>query len=135
MFQILISDKLGKVGLERLGQMEDVHYDLKLGLNQAELKAIIPDYDALIVRSDTQVTANLMAAAPNLKVIGRAGIGIDNIDVNAATRQGIIVMNTPGANSVATAELTMALMLAAGRHTAQSHASLIAGEWRRSDFV
>ncbi len=135
MFQILIADKLGKAGLERLDQMDDVHYDLKLGLNQAELKAIIPDYDALIVRSDTQVTAELLAAAANLKVIGRAGIGIDNIDVDTATLNGIIVMNTPVANSVATAEQTIALMLAASRHMAQSHISLIAGEWRRSDFV
>lgn len=135
MFHILISDKLGKAGLERLAQIEDVHYDMKLGLNQAELKAIIPDYDALIIRSDTQVTADLLAAATNLKVVGRAGIGVDNIDVNAATMRGIIVMNTPGANSVATAEQTMALMLAASRHTAQAHASVLAGEWRRSDFV
>ena len=135
MFQILISDKLGQAGLERLDQMNDVHYDMKLGLNQAELRAIIPDYDALIIRSDTQVTAELLAAAPNLKLVGRAGIGVDNIDIEAATMRGVIVMNTPGANSVATAEHTMALMLAASRHTAHSHISLIAGEWRRSDFV
>ncbi|MCA9976781.1 MAG: phosphoglycerate dehydrogenase [Anaerolineales bacterium] len=135
MFQILISDKLGKAGLERLDQMADVHYDLKLGLNQAELKAIIPDYDALIVRSDTQVTAQLLAAATNLKIVGRAGIGIDNIDVNAATRQGIIVMNTPGANSVATAEQTMALMLAVNRHLVAAHNSVAAGEWSRAQFM
>ncbi|MEJ2748517.1 MAG: phosphoglycerate dehydrogenase [Anaerolineae bacterium] len=135
MFQILISDKLGQAGLDRLDQMEDVHYDMKTGLNQAELKAIIPDYDALIIRSGTQVTADLLAAASNLKVVGRAGIGVDNIDVNAATMRGVVVMNTPGANSMATAEQTMALMLAVSRHTAQAHASVLAGEWRRSDFV
>ncbi|MCB9444742.1 MAG: phosphoglycerate dehydrogenase [Ardenticatenaceae bacterium] len=135
MFQILISDKLGKAGLERLDQMDDVHYEMRPGLNQAELRAIIPDYDALIVRSDTQVTAELLAAAPQLKIVGRAGIGVDNIDIKAATMRGIIVMNTPGANSMATAEQTMALMLASSRHTAQAHMSVNAGEWRRSDFV
>lgn len=135
MYHILITDKLGQAGLDRLAQMQDVRYDLKLGLNRAELKAIIPEYDALIVRSGTQVTADLLTAGSNLKVVGRAGIGVDNIDVQAATMNGIIVMNTPGANSAATAEQTMALMLAASRHTAQAHASLKAGEWRRADFV
>ncbi len=135
MYRILISDKLGKAGLDRLDEIDDVHYEMKLGLSAEELKGIIPEYDALIIRSGTQVTADLLAAAANLKVVGRAGIGVDNIDIQAATWRGIIVMNTPGANSVATAEQTMALMLAASRHTAAAHASLKAGEWRRSDFV
>ena len=135
MYHILISDKLGKAGLDRLDEIDDVDYEMKTGLSAAELQAIIPDYDALIIRSGTQVTADLLAAATNLKVVGRAGIGVDNIDIQAATLRGIIVMNTPGANSVATAEQTMTLMLAASRHTAVAHASLKAGEWRRSDFV
>ncbi len=135
MYTILVSDKLGKSGLDILEQAEDVSYDLKLGLSKEELIAIIPDYDALIVRSGTQVDADLIDAATNLKVIGRAGIGVDNIDRHAATMKGIIVMNTPTANSVATAEQTMALMLAVSRHTAVAHASLLAGEWKRSAFV
>jgi D-3-phosphoglycerate dehydrogenase / 2-oxoglutarate reductase len=135
MFRILISDKLGADGLERLAQANDATYDVKIGLSKAELLAIIADYDGLIVRSETKVDAEVLAAATNLKVVGRAGMGVDNIDVRAATMRGIIVMNTPQANSIATAEQALALMLAASRFTVQAHASLKAGEWRRSDFV
>jgi D-3-phosphoglycerate dehydrogenase / 2-oxoglutarate reductase len=135
MFRILISDKLGADGLERLSQASDASHDLNTGLSKEELLAIIPDYDALIVRSGTKVDADVLAAATNLKVVGRAGMGVDNIDVRAATKRGIIVMNTPQANSIATAEEAMTLMLAASRHTAHAHTSLQAGEWRRSDFV
>ncbi|MCP4428230.1 MAG: phosphoglycerate dehydrogenase [Chloroflexi bacterium] len=135
MYRILISDKLGQAGLDRLDEIEDVSYDMKTGLSKAELIKMIPNYDGLIIRSGTQVTAALLAAADNLKVVGRAGIGVDNIDIPAATLRGVIVMNTPGANSVATAEQTMALMLAVSRHTAPAHASLLAGEWKRSLFA
>lgn len=135
MHKILISDKLGKAGLDRLAELEGVSYDMITGMTKEQLLQTIPDYDALIVRSDTRVDADVIAAGENLKVIGRAGIGVDNIDLDAATRQGIIVMNTPQANSIATAEQTIALMLAITRHTAQSHASLLSGEWRRSEFV
>jgi len=135
MYHILISDKLGAAGLERLDQMDDIQYDLKTGLSKAELLATIPNYDGLIIRSGTRVDAEALTAATNLKVVGRAGIGVDNIDIEAATMRGVIVMNTPGANSIATAEQTMTLMLAVNRHTAQAHASLLAGEWARSRFV
>lgn len=135
MYRILVSDKLGQAGLNRLDQMEDVSYEMKTGLSKDELMAILPEYDALIVRSGTKPDADVIAAGTRLKVIGRAGIGVDNIDIDAATRRGIIVMNTPRANAVATAEQTMALMLAVSRHTALSHASVAAGEWRRSLFV
>ena len=135
MYHILISDKLGQAGLERLDQMDDIQCDLKTGLSKAELLAIIPNYDGLIIRSGTRVDAEALTAATNLKVVGRAGIGVDNIDIEAATRHKVMVMNTPGANSMATAEQTMALMLAVNRHTAQAHASLLAGEWARSRFV
>lgn len=135
MFKILISDKLGSVGLERLDQAKDATYDLKIGLSKEELIAILPEYDALIVRSETKADADVLAAGTKLKVVGRAGMGVDNIDVRAATMRGIIVMNTPQANSIATAEQAMALMLAASRFTAQSHAALLAGEWNRSQFT
>ncbi len=134
MFRILVSDKLGQAGLDRLDAAEDADYDLKTGLSKEELLAIIPEYDGLIIRSGTQVDATCCERARNLKVIGRAGMGVDNIDVRAATLAGVIVMNTPGANSVATAEQTMALMLAVSRHTAQAHASLQPGEWKRSSY-
>ncbi len=135
MYRILVSDKLGESGLKRLDAAADATYDMKTGLSPDELKAILPEYDALIVRSGTKVTADLLGAAEKLQVIGRAGMGVDNIDVPAATDRGVVVMNTPGANSIATAELAMALMLAASRHVAQADASLKAGEWRRSEFV
>ncbi len=134
-FRILIADRLGAAGLEQLQQAEDVSFDLKPGLGRDELMAIIGDYDALLVRSDTRVDADLLAAAGRLKVIGRAGMGVDNVDVPEATARGIVVLNTPTANSIATAELTMALLLAVARHVAPAHASLAAGEWRRADFV
>ncbi len=135
MFKILISDKLGQAGLDRLDLAKDAHYDMKPGLSKEELMAILPEYDALIIRSDTKATAEVLKAGTKLKVVGRAGMGVDNVDVRAATLRGIIVMNTPGANSIATAEQAIALMLAASRHTAQAHASLKAGEWKRSQFV
>lgn len=135
MHRILVSDKLGAAALERLKEHADMSVDVKTGLSKEELLAIIPDYDALIVRSGTQVTAEVLAAAKKLRVVGRAGVGVDNIDVKAATMSGVVVMNTPGANSMATAELTMALMLAVSRNIPQAHASLKAHEWRRSEFV
>ncbi|MFN2137767.1 MAG: phosphoglycerate dehydrogenase [Candidatus Promineifilaceae bacterium] len=135
MFRILVSDKLGQAGLDRLDAAEDVSYDLKTSLSQEELLEVMPEYDALIVRSGTKVTEDVLKAGSKLKVVGRAGMGVDNIDVRAATLAGIIVMNTPGANSVATAEHTLALMLGVTRHIAPAHASLLAGEWKRSSFT
>jgi D-3-phosphoglycerate dehydrogenase len=135
MYRILVSDKLGSAALERLKEHSDVTVDIKTGLSRDELIAIIPDYDALIVRSGTQVTADVLAAGKKLRVVGRAGVGVDNIDVKSATMHGVVVMNTPGANSIATAELTMGLMMAVSRNIPQAHASLGAGEWRRGDFV
>ena len=135
MFRILVSDKLGDAGLEILEKTEDVEVTLKTGMSPDELIATIPGYDALIIRSGTTVTADVLAAGDKLQVVGRAGVGVDNVDIEAATRHGVIVMNTPTANSVATAEQTLALMLAANRHTARAHASLERGEWKRSAYV
>lgn len=135
MYKILISDKLGQAGLDRLDEMEDIAYDMITGLSKEELMAKLPEYDALIVRSDTRPDAEVIAAGTKLKVIGRAGIGVDNIDLDAATRHGIQVMNTPHANSVATAEQTITLMLAMCRHTVPAHNSLAAGKWNRSQYV
>lgn len=135
MFQVLVSDKLGQPGLDRLGQETSLEFDVKTGLSETELISVIPDYDALIIRSSTQVTADVLKAAGKLKVVGRAGIGVDNIDVDTATSRGIIVMNTPQANTIATAEHTFTSLLAVCRHTAPAHASLLAGNWQRSDFV
>ncbi|MBK8987114.1 MAG: phosphoglycerate dehydrogenase [Chloroflexi bacterium] len=134
-YKILISDKLGQAGLDRLAALSDISYDMIVGMSKEELIATIPDYDALIIRSDTRPDADVIAAGKKLKVIGRAGIGVDNVDVDAATAQGVLVMNTPRSNSVATAEQTMALMLAISRHTVTAHNSVAAGKWERAQFM
>ena len=134
-YKILIADKLGKDGMDRLSQMSDMNYDLRTGMSKEELLQAVGDYDAVIVRSDTYIDADVLAAGTRLKVVGRAGIGIDNIDVPAATARGVMVMNTPHSNSVATAEQTFTLFLAASRRTVQAHNSLAAGQWERSRFV
>ncbi len=135
MFRVLVSDDLGAPGIERLAQNEDVEFDVKVGLSKDELVSVIGDYDALLIRSGTRVDADVLAAAKALRVVGRAGTGVDNVDVKAATARGVIVMNTPGANSIATAEYALALMLAACRNIVASHGSVASGEWSRSRFV
>lgn len=135
MLKILVSDKLGQDGIDRLDADTTCEYDLKTGLSKEELLEIIPGYDGLIIRSGTKVDKDILAAGRNLKVVGRAGIGVDNIDISAASQRGVIVMNTPQANSVATAEHTMTLMLALCRHTAPAHASLARHQWERSGFT
>ena len=105
------------------------------GSQPDELIRTIADYQALIIRSGTKVTKAVIAAAPNLRVIGRAGIGVDNVDVEAATKQGIVVMNTPGGNNVTTAEHTYLLLLALARNIPQANASLKAGRWEREKFT
>jgi D-3-phosphoglycerate dehydrogenase len=133
MKKVLVADKLSDKGLEPLRQCAEV--DVKTGLKPEELKAIIGQYDALLVRSQTQVTADIIDAASNLQVIGRAGVGVDNIDMEAATRRGVIVVNAPTGNTVSAAEHSVALMLSLARHIPAANASLKAGEWRRSEFM
>ncbi|NNJ46728.1 MAG: phosphoglycerate dehydrogenase, partial [Acidimicrobiia bacterium] len=135
MFRILVSDDIGAHGIDILQGADDTVCDVKTGLSPDELIAVIGEYDALIVRSATKVTGAVLDAASKLKIIGRAGMGVDNIDVTAATQRGVIVMNTPSANSVATAEQTMALMLAATRHTAIAHQTVAEGRWERSKYA
>ena len=109
--------------------------DVKPGLKPEELISVIGDYEALIVRSQTKVTAEIIKAGKKLQVIGRAGVGVDNIDVDEATRQGIMVVNAPTGNTISAAEHTIALMLALARHIPQANTSLKSGEWRRGDFM
>jgi D-3-phosphoglycerate dehydrogenase len=127
--KVLASEKLSTAGLERLSEHFDV--DVKLGLTPEELAGIIADYDALIIRSATKVTAELIERAENLKVIGRAGIGLDNVDVEAATRQGVLVVNAPQSNVLSAAEHTLALLLAQARNIPQAHEALVNGRWER----
>lgn len=134
-FRVLVSDKLGRAGLALLEQADDTTHSVETGLSRDELVSAIPDYDALIVRSATLVDAAVLEAGKRLKVVGRAGIGVDNIDVKSATALGILIMNTPEANAIATAEHTLMLLLSASRYVVQAHAAVETGEWQRSRFV
>lgn len=135
MFRILVSDPLSEKGLKILEKEKNVTVDVKVKQPMDVLKKIIKDYDALIVRSETKVTADLIACADKLKVIGRAGVGLDNVDVAAATKKGIIVMNTPGGNTISTAEHTICLILSLSRNIAPADASMKMGEWERKKFM
>ncbi|MDP8949670.1 MAG: phosphoglycerate dehydrogenase, partial [Actinomycetota bacterium] len=130
--KVLVTEKLAEAGVELL--REEFEVDVLLGLDQGEFLERIGDYDGLIVRSATRVTAEVIERAKNLKAIGRAGIGVDNIDVEAATKRGILVANAPASNTVAAAEHTLALMLAAARRIPAADSSLRNGEWNRSAF-
>jgi D-3-phosphoglycerate dehydrogenase len=127
--KILISDNLAKVGVELLRQRGVFTVDFKPGMTPEELKAAIPDYEGLIVRSESKVTADIIAVADKLRVIGRAGSGVDNIDTKAATARGIVVMNAAAGNSVTTAEHSISLMMALARKIPQTHAKLKTGVW------
>ena len=131
--KILVADPVSEQGIALLSAQHTV--DVKLKLPEAELISIIGDYDALVVRSETKVTKGVIEAADKLKVIGRAGVGVDNIDVAAATQKGIVVLNAPEGNTVAATELTLAMMLALARNVPQAHASVQAGKWERSKFI
>lgn len=132
--KVLISDKMSPLAAQTFRE-RGVEVDEKVGLTPDELIAIIGDYDGLAVRSATKVTANVLQAAKNLKVIGRAGIGVDNIDTNAATAAGVCVMNTPFGNSITTAEHAIAMMMALARQIPQADASTHAGKWEKSKFM
>ena len=132
--KVLVSDKLAPEAVE-IFKERGVEVDFRPGLSAEELQEIIGDYDGLAIRSATKVTAELLAKAPNLRAIGRAGIGVDNVDVAAATKAGVIVMNTPFGNSVTTAEHAITMMLSLTRQIPQAHMSTIAGKWEKSKFL
>lgn len=133
--KILITDGMADEGLKIMRSHPELEVDLRKGLSKDELLEIIKDYDGLIIRSATKVTKEVMdAAGARLKIVGRAGIGVDNIDVKSATKKGIVVMNTPSANAITTAEHTIALLLSLARNIPQAHASLASGEWERERF-
>jgi D-3-phosphoglycerate dehydrogenase len=135
MIKILVSDPLSEEGLKLLKEVKEFQVEVKTELKPEELKAAIKDYQALIVRSATKVTKEIIAAAQDLKVIGRAGVGLDNVDLEAATQKGIIVMNTPAGNTISTAEHTMSMILGMARNIPQANSSLKKGEWKRSKFM
>jgi D-3-phosphoglycerate dehydrogenase len=133
--KVLVCDPIAPEGLEVLRQSPALQVVELDGATPAQLIAQIADADALIVRSQTTVTAPIIAAAAKLRVIGRAGVGVDNVDVDAATQRGIVVLNTPGSNTISAAEHTISLMMAMARNVAQAHASMRAGLWDRKSFV
>ena len=131
--KVLITDNVAAEGIDLL--KKHVPVDVKRGLSPDELIATIPGYDALVVRSETKVTEPVISAGCDLKVVARAGIGVDNIDLDAATRAGVAVVNAPIGNTVAAAEHTVALMLALARNVPQAYASMKEGQWQRSAFM
>lgn len=132
--KILISDSMSGKAVEILKNTPGIECDVITGLKPDELKARIKDYHGLVVRSATKVTADILEAAENLKVIGRAGTGVDNIDTVAATKKGVVVMNTPGGNTVTTAEHAVAMLLSLSRKIPQATASMKRGEWEKKKF-
>jgi D-3-phosphoglycerate dehydrogenase len=135
MFKVLVSDPISDMGIQQLYDADDVTVDKKVGLSEDELVDIIADYDALLVRSQTKVTERIMAAAKSLKVIGRAGVGVDNIDLEAATKRGIVVINAPDGNTIATSEHTFAMIMSVARQIPQAYKKTVGGEWDRKTFV
>lgn len=135
LIKILISDPLSEEGVKILEKEKEFKVDIKHKLPPEELKKIIGGYNALIVRSETKVTADIISAADNLKIIGRAGVGLDNVDVDAASKKGIIVMNAPAGNTISTAEHTMSMILALSRNIPQANISMREGKWDRKKFM
>jgi D-3-phosphoglycerate dehydrogenase len=132
--KVLVSDPISERGVSELASGGKLDVTVKTGQKEDELLKTIGQYSALVVRSQTKVTARVIEAATELKVIGRAGVGVDNVDVDAATKRGIIVMNTPGGNTISTAEHAFSLLVAIARNIPQAHSSMKAGKWDRKSF-
>ncbi|MBU1125269.1 MAG: phosphoglycerate dehydrogenase [Candidatus Omnitrophica bacterium] len=133
--KILVSDPLSEEGIKILTEVKEFQVDVKTDLTPDTLKEVIKEYDALVVRSATKVNKDIITAAGKLKVIGRAGVGLDNVDLEAATQKGIIVMNTPAGNTISTAEHTVSMILSLSRNIPQANMSMKQGEWKRSKFM
>ena len=133
MKKVLISDPIDNAGIEIISEVAQVHQHF--GLSEEDLIGMIGDYDALMIRSGTKVTTGVIAAADRLKIIGRAGVGVDNVDIKAATQRGVLVVNSPEGNTTAAAEHALAMMLSLSRHVPQAHASMLSGKWDRKKYV
>jgi D-3-phosphoglycerate dehydrogenase len=134
-YKILVADPISEKGIELLKSVPSFDVEVNLGLKaEDDFAAAAANADAIIVRSGVKVTAKVMANAPKLKVIGRAGVGVDNIDIPAASKRGVVVMNTPGGNTISTAEQAFTLMMSLARKTPQAHASMSSGKWERKNF-
>jgi len=135
MFRVLITDSLSAAGLEVLKQSPEIEIDVRSGLSPEEVREALHEADGIIIRSATKLTAAILKGQPRLKAIVRAGVGVDNIDLPAATREGIVVMNTPAGNTTSTAEHTIAMMMALSRNIGRAAASMREGKWERSKFT
>lgn len=135
MAKILVTDPISEEGIKILKSGKNLEIDVKLKLPPEEIKKIIGGYEGLIVRSETKVTKDIISAADNLKFIGRAGVGVDNVDVEAATKKGIVVMNTPGGNTISAAEHTITMLLSMSRNIPAANASLKSKQWERKKFT
>src|SRR5438477_10584502 len=133
-FKVLIADEMSPRAVEILRAHPEIAVEVKTGLKGEPLRAAVSDVHALVVRSATQVSGEVIEAAHALKVVGRAGIGVDNIDVKAASRRGVVVMNTPSGNAVTTAEHAICLLLSLARHIPQSTASMKGGKWEKKKY-
>ncbi len=132
--KVLVSDNLAESGIDRLRDIPELDVEVNTSLTPEELVRVIKEYDALVIRSATKVTASVIEAADNLKVVARAGIGLDNVDIEAASKRGIVVMNTPEGNMITTAEHTIAMLLSMSRNIPRATASLKAGKWEKKRF-
>src|ERR1700736_7064825 len=132
--KVLLADSISSRGIEELSRDGKPDAVVKTGLESARLIEIVPDFAGIIVRSETKITADVINAAKNLRVIGRAGVGVDNIDVEAATRRGVVVLNAPGGNTVSTAEHAFSLLLCVARKIPQADANVRSGKWNRTNF-
>jgi D-3-phosphoglycerate dehydrogenase len=132
--KVLVSDNLSELGVKILRETEGIEVDVKVGMSPEELKTVIGQYHGLVVRGATKVTADVIAVADNMKVIGRAGTGLDNVDIRSASKRGIVVMNTPGGNTVTTAEHTLSMMMALARNIPQADASMKEAKWEKKKF-
>lgn len=133
--RVLVSDPIAESGLTPLRSVAGIEVDVRTGLSPEELKSIIGGYDALLVRSETKVTSDILKAAHRMQIIGRAGVGVDNIDIPIATECGIVVVNSPDGNTLAAAELTVGLLLSLARHIPAADATMRAGKWDRKRFT
>jgi D-3-phosphoglycerate dehydrogenase len=132
--KVLVADQISQRGVDELCRDGALNVSVQTKLSEAKLIELIPEFSALIVRSETKVTANVLKAAAKLRVVGRAGVGVDNVDVEAATRRGVVVLNAPGGNTVSTAEHAFSLLLSVARKIPQADASVRGGNWKRKDF-
>src|SRR5438874_3527777 len=132
--KVLIADSISQRGVDELSRDNALEVSVKTGLSEADLVKIIPDFSAIIVRSQTKVTSAILNAATRLRVVGRAGVGVDNVDVDTATRRGVIVMNAPGGNTVSTAEHTFSLLLCVARKIPAADAMIHGGSWSRKNL-